>query len=30
VQGATLQARYPRNNRAIQPLNGRPVIGFPG
>jgi len=25
-----LETRYPRNNRAIQPLNGRPVIGFPG
>jgi len=25
-----LRARYPRNNRDLQPLHGRPVIAFPG
>ena len=29
-QLAALRKHYPRNNRAIQPLNGRPVIEFGG
>lgn len=29
-QLATLRKHYPRNNRSIQPLNGRPVIEFGG
>jgi len=30
AQLAELRKHYPRNNRSIQPLNGRPVIEFGG